>query len=72
MSGRPALDSTRNVQLWRPGRVEYERALAWQLDRAEALAGGREPESLHDPHPIAPRTWGGDKFTGLEVRLLSR
>ena len=46
MSGRPPADSTRCVQLWRPGRVEYQRALAWQLDRAQALAEGRAPEAL--------------------------
>ena len=46
MSGRSAVGSARSVQLWRPGRVEYERALAWQRDRAAALAEGRQPEAL--------------------------
>ena len=34
------------VRLWRPGLVEYDRALAWQRERVEALAAGVEGESL--------------------------
>ena len=34
------------VRVWRPGRVEYDRALAWQRARVEALAAGVEGESL--------------------------
>ncbi len=34
------------VRLWRPGVVEYHRALAWQHERAAALHAGREGEAL--------------------------
>ena len=46
MSGGSDLDTARDVQLWRPGRVEYGRAREWQLARAEAVASGLEPEAL--------------------------
>ncbi len=34
------------VRLWRPGLVDYDRALAWQRARGEALLAGVEGESL--------------------------
>ena len=34
------------VRVWRPGRVDYDRALAWQHARSAALAAGVEGESL--------------------------
>ena len=35
-----------SVDLWRPGVVEYGRALAWQRERADALAAGVGGEAL--------------------------
>ena len=34
------------VRMWRAGRVEYDRALAWQHARSRALAAGDEGEAL--------------------------
>ena len=49
MTATSAARQTRHdgvVRVWRPGRVDYDRALAWQHARSEALAAGDEGESL--------------------------
>ena len=48
MTASSAAPQTRHdvVRMWRAGRVEYDRALAWQHARSRALAAGDEGEAL--------------------------
>ena len=48
MTATSAARQTRHdvVRMWRVGRVEYDRALAWQHARSRALAAGDEGEAL--------------------------
>jgi lipoate-protein ligase B len=46
MNNNSSLDTLRNVRFWRPGQVEYERALAWQNARIVGLASGSEGEVI--------------------------
>lgn len=46
MSDNSSLVTLRDVRFWRPGQVEYGRALAWQHARITGLTSGSEGEAV--------------------------